>query len=69
MKGIIQINGATEALSAGTIAELLAIKEIPAEGRGVAIAVNGTVVPRAAWVTTNLNNGDKIEIVHARQGG
>jgi len=65
----IQINGAIETFSAATIAELLAAKEIRADGRGVAVAVNGTVVRRAVWATTNLKAGDKIEIVHARQGG
>lgn len=69
MSATVQINGATETLSVGSIAELLAAKEIPVGGRGVAIAVNGTVIRREAWTTTSLNAGDKIEIVHARQGG
>lgn len=65
----IQINGTDEVLRAATITELLATKEIPSDGRGLAVAVNGTVIRRAAWATTPLNSGDKIEIVHARQGG
>jgi sulfur carrier protein len=69
MSATIQINGTTEVLSASTIAELLAVKEIPTDGRGLAVAVNGIVIGHAAWGITNVNAGDKIEIVHARQGG
>ncbi len=36
---------------------------------GVAIAVNGRVVRRAAWGETPVNEGDRIEIVRAMQGG
>jgi sulfur carrier protein len=33
------------------------------------VAVNGAIVPRAAWPDTKLRAGDNIEIVRARQGG
>lgn len=36
---------------------------------GVAVAVNGAVVPRTQWPTTVLQPGDRIEIVGAVQGG
>ena len=36
---------------------------------GIAIAVNGRVVRKAAWAGTALNEGDRIEIVRAMQGG
>ncbi|SFK63235.1 sulfur carrier protein ThiS [Methylorubrum salsuginis] len=36
---------------------------------GIAIAVNGRVVRRAAWGQTTINEGDRIEIVRAMQGG
>ncbi|MGB8742803.1 MAG: sulfur carrier protein ThiS, partial [Xanthobacteraceae bacterium] len=35
--------------------------------RGVAVALNGAVVPRAAWRDTLLRTGDSVEIVRARQ--
>jgi sulfur carrier protein len=67
--GTIEINGRREPLAAGSIAALLEAKadEIPA--RGIAIAVNGSVVPRASWPTTRLNDGDRVEIVRVMQGG
>ena len=36
---------------------------------GIAIAVNGRVVRKTAWGQTPLNEGDRIEIVRAMQGG
>ena len=36
---------------------------------GVAAAVNGDVVRRAAWNTTSLTDGDEIEVLTAVQGG
>jgi sulfur carrier protein len=65
----IVVNGARELLAAGTIAALLAEKEIASDARGVAVALNGSVVPRAAWGETTLRPGDAVEIVRARQGG
>jgi sulfur carrier protein len=40
-----------------------------ASPRGVAVAVNGTVVPRSSWATTVLAPGDRVEIVTAAAGG
>jgi sulfur carrier protein len=36
---------------------------------GVAAAVNGEVVRRAAWPQTQLADGDEVEVVTAVQGG
>jgi sulfur carrier protein len=65
----IQVNGRSEPLAAASLAALIEAKsdEIPA--RGIAIALNGSVVPRASWATTRLNDGDRIEIVRVMQGG
>lgn len=38
-------------------------------GRGVAVAVDGEVVPRGAWGRTPLQEGARVEIVAAVQGG
>jgi sulfur carrier protein len=40
-----------------------------AERKGVAIAVNNTVVPRAAWPTHALAEGDRVLVIRATQGG
>jgi len=65
----IRVNGRSEPLAAATLMALLEQRDIPAGARGVAVAVNGAVVPRADWAATRLNADDSIEIVRARQGG
>jgi sulfur carrier protein len=65
----IRLNGEDRALNAATLAALLDEAEIGAQARGIAVALNGAVVPRGAWRSTRLNPGDSVEIVRARQGG
>ena len=65
----IRINGQDEVLSAATLAALLEEKAVDVAQRGIAVALNGAVVPRAAWPQTVLKSGDSVEIVRARQGG
>jgi len=65
----IRVNGQTEPLLAATLEGLLAEKEVDSGQRGIAVALNGAVVPRAKWPQTQLRAGDSVEIVRARQGG
>jgi sulfur carrier protein len=66
----IRVNGESEPFAAPkTLEARLAEKPVDTGQRGIAVALNGTVVPRAAWPATRLNPGDSIEIVRARQGG
>ncbi|MDQ3932420.1 MAG: sulfur carrier protein ThiS [Actinomycetota bacterium] len=36
---------------------------------GVAVAINGTVVPRQTWPQRRLAAGDRVEVLGAAQGG
>ena len=65
----IRVNGETQPLMVATLAALLEEKAVDTGQRGIAVAVNGAIVPRAAWPRTQLSPGDSIEIVRARQGG
>ena len=65
----IRINGEEESLTVWTLAALLEDKAVDVGQRGIAVALNGRVVPRADWPATKLNPGDRVEIVRARQGG
>jgi sulfur carrier protein len=65
----IRLNGQDEVVVAPTLAALLEEKAVDVAQRGIAVAVNGEVLPRAAWAHTPLRSGDRIEIVRARQGG
>lgn len=57
----------TEVPSALTVAELVA-QRVP-DARRVAVAVNAGVVPRSAWSTTELADGDSAELLTAVAGG
>ena len=65
----IRVNGQDEPLAAATLSALLEEKAVDTGQRGIAVAVNGAIVPRAAWPQTELRPGDNVEIVRARQGG
>ena len=67
-KASIRVNGESEPLVA-TLAALLEEKALDLGQRGIAVALNGAIVPRAAWPRTVLHSGDSVEIVRARQGG
>jgi len=69
IQGMIRINGEGAQLSAATLAQLLAQNGIDIDGKGIAVALNGKVVPRQAWMETRLSPGDDVEIVRVRQGG
>lgn len=65
----IQVNGKDVPLAASTVAQFLSQQAVDVSWRGVAVALNGSVVPRSAWGETALRAGDSIEIVRAMQGG
>ena len=66
----VTINGDRRELPAGaTVASVIASLPGAPEGRGVAVAVEGEVVPRAQWPSTELHEGAKVEVVVAVQGG
>ena len=65
----IRVNGRDERLAVVTLAALLQEKAVDTGRRGIAVALNGAIVPRAAWSRTALHPGDSIEIVRVLQGG
>lgn len=65
----IQVNGETIPVGVVTLAELVEGQSLPAKGRGIAVALNDAVVPRARWPATLLEPGDRVEIVRPIVGG
>jgi sulfur carrier protein len=66
----IEVNGELLDLDeATTVATIVARSGADPDRRGVAVAVDGEVVPRSAWDDTNLSDGQRVEIVGAIQGG
>ena len=64
----IHLNGESHALAAATIAALVEAQGF-AGRRGVAVAVNGEVVPAATWKDRTLAQDDEVEIVRPIGGG
>ncbi|GGR65629.1 MULTISPECIES: sulfur carrier protein ThiS [Streptomyces] len=64
----ISVNGEPRRVAPGTALDTL-VRTLTAAPRGVAAAVNETVVPRAQWATTALAEGDRVEVLTAVQGG
>ena len=66
----VLLNGERRELAdPASVAAAVRAAGIPTDGRGVAVAVDGEVVPRGAWSTTELNDGQRVEVLHAVQGG
>ncbi|MFD0786696.1 sulfur carrier protein ThiS [Micromonospora azadirachtae] len=64
----LTVNGAGRTVPGGvTVADL--VREVAPQQRGVAVAVNGEVVPRTGWPETPLRDGDRVEVLSAAQGG
>jgi sulfur carrier protein len=66
----VTVNGSPRELAPGaTVAGI--VDELTGERRvrGVAVAVDGEVVPRGAWCSTPVSDGAEIEVVQAVQGG
>ncbi len=63
----LSINGEARTLAAASVAEALDALALPQ--RGLAVALNGALVPRARWAATPLSAGDRLEIVRAVSGG
>lgn len=65
----LRINGELSDVTATTVADVLRDRLGPAAGPGIAVALNGEVVPRTEWQTTPVGELDRIELLSAAQGG
>ena len=66
----VELNGERiELAPAATVAA--AVERLGAGGdlRGIAVAVDGEVVPRSEWDSMELADGQRVEVVGAIQGG
>jgi sulfur carrier protein len=66
----VMANGHERLMREGmTVADLVTELGHDPTRSGVAVAVNGTVVPRRTWRTSMLADGDWVEVLGAAQGG
>ncbi len=64
----VTVNGTPQDLPSGvTVADVVGV--LAESPKGIAVAVNGEVVPRGAWPATALAERDQVEVVTAVQGG
>jgi sulfur carrier protein len=68
---VITVNGAPNGLvqPGTTVRAMLDLLGIDAAARGVAVAVDGEVVPRAEWANAALADAAQVEVLTAVQGG
>ncbi len=67
---MIVVNGREiEGRDGSTVAQLLADLGVESGARGVAVAVDGEVVPRAQWEVHRVPDGSSVEALTAMQGG
>jgi sulfur carrier protein len=67
---VITLNGHDSDVHAGeSVDTVLARLDVPVDARGIAVAVDGEVVPRAQWHTFRLAEHARVEVLTAMQGG
>lgn len=69
---MITVNGLPHEVPNGTAVAAVVAELIGAgaeNGRGLAVAVNGEVVPRTSWDAVTVTAGDRVEVLTATQGG
>jgi sulfur carrier protein len=66
----VVLNGSDAEFAPGaTVRQAIEALDLPADGRGVAVAVDAEVVPRTEWETHELTDGARVEVLRAIQGG
>lgn len=65
----LSINGKARSVAVTSIWDLLMGEGLNPEARGLAVALNGAVLPRGRWRETKPASGDAIEIVKSAAGG
>jgi sulfur carrier protein len=67
---VIVVNGESCDVRVGeTIVGVLERLDVAREARGIAVAVDGEVVPRARWESFVLSADARVEVLTAMQGG
>ena len=66
----ISLNGAERELPEGaTVLAAAGLAGVSPEERGVAVALEGRVVPKTSWAETPIPDGARVEVVRATAGG
>lgn len=63
----ILINNEEKLTASNNVQQLATELNLP--NRGVALAINNKIIPRATWEGTSLSEGDNVTIIKAAFGG
>ena len=67
---VVLLNGEQRSLPEGaTVVDAVRAAGAAEDGRGVAVAVDGEVLPKGRWTDAALTEGSHVEVLHAVQGG
>jgi sulfur carrier protein len=66
---VVTLNGQRRELHEPATVEVAVHAAGAPDGRGVAVALDGEVVPRGEWATTEVREGQQVEVLRAVQGG
>ncbi len=64
----IEINGELKTIIDSVSLKIL-IDETVKDQKGLAVAINNSVIPKNNWNITTLNEADKVLLIRATQGG
>jgi sulfur carrier protein len=64
----VTLNGVRRTLDDGTTVDVV-VAGLDRGRAGMAVAINGDVVPRSQWAATTLRADDRVEVLAAAQGG
>lgn len=65
----ISINNQATEVEAQTVLSNVVFQQIGENSRGIAVAINGQVIPKDSWQETPVGENDDILIIKATQGG
>jgi sulfur carrier protein len=66
----VLVNGIERTVSQdASVSDVLRIVHIDPEQKGIAVAVNDSVVRRPDWSDHRISSSDRIDIIQATQGG
>lgn len=65
----ISVNNQTIEVEAQTKLSSLVFQQIGENSKGIAVAINGQVIPKDSWMETPVKENDELLIIKATQGG
>ena len=65
----ITINGKAREVEPTNLLEMMRSEGVDPKRPGIAVALNDRVVRRESWESTDISDGDRLEVITALQGG